>query len=79
MRTSPEPVSVSHTSTILIKRLSSMLFCDLTSDPRVVILSQTHIEYSLWLTSQRLGEEAVFYYTVHVYVEQRDRDILYLL
>lgn len=56
-----------------------MCFCDPTSDPRVVILSQTHTEYSLWLTSQLPGEEAVFYYTLHVYVQQRDRDTLYVL
>lgn len=54
-------------------------FCDLTSDPWMVILSQTRIEYSLWLTSQHTSEEAVFYYTLYMYVEHGDRDVLYLL
>lgn len=62
-----------------LTQLSLMYFCDLTSDPWMVILSQTRIEYSLWLTSQHTGEEAVFYYTLYMYVEHGDRDVLYLL
>lgn len=50
-----------------------MYFCDLPSDPRIVILSQTRIECSLWLTSQHTGEEPVFYYTLYVCGEGRQR------
>lgn len=46
-----------------------MYFCDLPSDPWMVILFQTCIEYSLWLTSHHTGEEPVFYDTLYMYVE----------
>lgn len=45
----------------------------------MVILSQTRIEYGLWLISQRTSGDPVFYYTLYMYVEQGDRDVLYLL
>lgn len=43
-----------------------MYLSDLWSDPWMVILSQTHIEYSLWLTSQHTSGNVVFYCTLYI-------------
>lgn len=71
-----------HISQFLNSHLTQLWFmylCDLTSDPWMVILSQTRIEYGLWLTSQHTSGKPVFYYTLYMYVEHGDRDVLYLL
>lgn len=45
---------------------SLVYLSDLWSDPWMVILSQTHTEYSLWLTSQHTSGNVVFYCTLYI-------------
>lgn len=47
-------------------QLRFMYSCDPTSDPRMVILPQTRIEYGLWLNSENTRGEPVFYCSLYM-------------
>lgn len=49
-----------------LTQLRFMYLCDPTGDPWMVILSQTRIEYGLWLTSQHTSGDPVFYCALYI-------------